>query len=52
MVVMDLYEGKALMRFNATSFLNGLSAKSYTVIDTTASLNFVSKEFVVANGFL
>ena len=30
MVVMDPYEAKALMRFNATMFLNGLSAKAYT----------------------
>jgi len=51
MVVMGPYEAKALMRFNATSVLNGLSAKAYTLIDTTTSLNFVSKEFVVANSF-
>ena len=51
MVVMDSYEAKAVMRFNATVFLNGLSAKADTLIDTKASLNFVSKEFVMANGF-
>ena len=51
MVVMDPYEAKALMRFNAIFVLNGLSAKAYTLIDTTTSLNFVSKEFVVANSF-
>jgi hypothetical protein len=32
-------------------FLNELSAKAHTLIDTTTSLNFVSKEFVMANGF-
>ena len=51
MVVMDPYEAEALMRFNATVVLNGLSAKADTRIDTAASLNFVRKEFVVANGF-
>jgi hypothetical protein len=51
MVGMDPYEANALMRFNATVILNGLSAKANTLIDTSASLNFVSKEFVVANGF-
>ena len=52
MVVMDPYEAKALMRFNAIVVLNGLSlAKADTLIDTTASLNFVSKEFRMANGF-
>jgi hypothetical protein len=51
MVVMDPYETEALMRFNATFVLNGLSSKADTRIDTTTSLNFVSKQFVVANGF-
>ena len=51
MVVMDPYETEAIMRFNATVVLNGLSAKADTLIDTTASLNFLSKQFVVANGF-
>ena len=31
MVVMDPYEAKALMRFNATIVLNGLSAKADTL---------------------
>ena len=35
-VVMDPYEAEALMRFNATVVLNGLSAKANTLIDTTA----------------
>jgi hypothetical protein len=48
---MDPYEAEALMRFNATLVLNRLLAKADTLIHTTASLNFVSKEFVVANGF-
>jgi hypothetical protein len=51
MVIMGPYEAATLFRFNATIVLNGLSAKADTLIDTRASLNFVSKEFVVANGF-
>ena len=51
MVVMDPYEAEALIRFNATVVLNGLLAKADTLIDTTASLNFVIKEFVMTNGF-
>jgi hypothetical protein len=51
MVLMDPYEAAALMRFNATIILNGLSTKEDTLIDTTTSLNFVSKEFVITNGF-
>ena len=50
MVVMDPYEAESFMRFNATAFGNGLSAKANTRIDTSASLNFVSKGFVVTNG--
>ena len=51
MVAMDPCEAKALMRFNATMSLNGLLAKAGTLIDTTASLSFVSKEIVMANNF-
>ena len=51
MVVMGPYEANALMRFSATVIFNGLSAKADTLIDTTTSFNFVSKEFVMANGF-
>ena len=51
MVVMNFYEAKVLMRFSAIVFLNRLLAKADTLIDTTASLNFPSKEFVTANGF-
>jgi hypothetical protein len=51
MVIMDPYETEALMRFNATVVLNGLSTMADTLIDTSASLNFASKEFVVASGF-
>jgi hypothetical protein len=50
-VLINPYETKALMRFKATIVLDGLSTKADTLIDTTASLNFASKEFVVANGF-
>jgi hypothetical protein len=47
-VVMDPYASKAarLMRFNATVFLNGLPAKANTLIDTSASLNLMSKDFL------
>ena len=48
---MNPYDAKALMRFNATVVLNGLSNKADTLIDTAASLKFVSKEFAMANGF-
>ena len=51
MVVMDPYEAEALMRFNAPVVLNGLSTKADTLIGKTTSLNFASKEFVLANGF-
>ena len=51
MVAMDPYEAKAGMRFNAIVVFNRLSAKAYTLIDKAASLNFLSKEFVVADGF-
>ncbi len=51
MVVMDPYEAEVRMRFNATVVLNGLSAKADTLINTATSLNFVSKELVMTNGF-
>jgi hypothetical protein len=51
MVVMDNCEAKALIRFNATMTLNGLSAKTDDLIDTATSLIYVSKEFVMANVF-
>jgi len=51
MVVMDPYEAEALTSFNATMYLNGLSAKANTLTHTQNSLNFVSKEFVMAKGF-
>jgi uncharacterized protein (DUF302 family) len=41
MVVMDPYKAKALMRFNATVFLDGLSPKANTLIGTTTYLNFI-----------
>jgi hypothetical protein len=54
---MDTYELEALMRFTASVIFNGLSAKAdnlnrisanaNTLIDTNASLTFVSKEFVM-----
>jgi hypothetical protein len=39
------------MRFNATVSLNGLSSKADALIYRTTSLNFLSKEFVMANSF-
>ncbi len=46
MVVMDPYEEKAFMRFTVMASLNILSIKANTNIDTTSSLNFVSKDFL------
>ena len=50
MVIMDPYVEEALLRFIAMLSCNGLSFKADTLIDTGASLNFVRKEFVMANG--
>ena len=38
------------MRFTASVSYDGLSSKPDTLMDTTPSLNFVSKDFVVTNG--
>jgi len=51
LVIMDPYDPGALTRFTALISLNGLTTKADALIDTTTSLNFVSKEFVMANGF-
>ncbi len=51
LVIMDPYQLEALMRFTATISYKELSSKADTLIDTAASLNFVNKEFVFANGF-
>ena len=51
MAVLEPYELEALMHFSVSLSLNGLSAKVYTLIDTIISLNFVSKDFFMANGF-
>ena len=48
---MDLYESKALMRFTASISLNELPTKTNTLIDTSTSLKFISKDVVMANGF-
>ena len=48
---MNPYEAEALMIFTAVVSYNGLSSKADTLIDTATSLNFVSKDFVVTNGF-
>ena len=39
------------MRFIAMTFYAGVSVKVDTLIDTAASLNFVSKEVAMVNGF-
>ncbi len=39
------------MRITATVSNKELSSKAVTLIDIAASFNFVSKEFVMANGF-
>jgi len=51
MIIMDPCELEALMRFAALVALIIFSTKADTLIDTAASLDFVSKEFVMANGF-
>jgi hypothetical protein len=51
LVIMNPYETEALMRFTANVFYNGLSSEADALIDTKTSLNFVSKDFVVTNGF-
>ena len=51
LIIMDPYEAEALMRFTASISYNGVSSEADTLIETTASLNFVSKDFVVTNGF-
>jgi hypothetical protein len=47
LISMNPYEVEALMQFTASSSYNGLSSMADTLIDTAASLNFVSKDFVV-----
>jgi hypothetical protein len=51
LIIMNPYEAEAFMRLTASVSDNGLSSKAYTHIGTGASLNFVSKDFVVTNGF-
>ena len=51
LVIMNPYEAEALMRFSAVVSYNGLSLEVDALIDTTVSLNFVSKDFAVTNGF-
>jgi hypothetical protein len=51
LVLMDSYQAEALMRFTPTVSYKELSSKANTLIEIAASLNFVSKEFVMANGF-
>jgi len=51
LVIIHPYEPKALMRFTASIYLNGLSSKADSLIETPSSRNFVGTEFVIANGF-
>jgi hypothetical protein len=51
LVIMNPYEAEALMRFTTFVSYDGLSSKADALIDTAASLNFVSKDFVISNGF-
>ena len=48
---MDPYGPEPLMRFTASVFFNEVLAKTYTLMAIAALLNFVSKEFVMANGY-
>jgi hypothetical protein len=50
MVIMDPYKAEALLRFTARMSYNDVFSEANTLIDTAASLNFVSKEFVMAYG--
>jgi len=51
MVIMNPYEAEALLRFTSNVSLNQLSSKADTLIEMATSLNFVSKEFVMADSF-
>jgi hypothetical protein len=51
LVIMDPYEADSLMRFIASVSYIGLSSEADALIDIAALLNFVTKEFVVTNGF-
>jgi hypothetical protein len=51
MVLMNPCEAEALMRLTAMVSCNRLSVNADIIIETAASSNFVSKEFVMANGF-
>jgi hypothetical protein len=51
LTIMNPYEAAALMRFTASVSHNGVTSQADALIDTAASLNFVSKDFVISNGF-
>ena len=51
MVIMNPVEKVSLMRFTALVSQENISSKADTLIDTAASLNFVSKRFLNANNF-
>ena len=50
-IIIDPCQPEALMQFTTLVSLNGLSTKTGSLIDTTYSLNFVSKEVVMATDF-
>jgi hypothetical protein len=51
MIINDPYEAESIMVFTALVSCNGSTSKTYTLIDTTTSLNIVSKEFLMAKCF-
>jgi len=51
LVIMKPCESEALMRYTETISYNELASKAYSLIDIVASLNFVSKEFVMTDDF-
>ena len=51
LVVMNPLENHFLMRFTVVVSQENITSKTDTLIDTAASINFVSKKFLTANGF-
>ena len=51
LVIINPYDAEALMRFTASVSCSGMSSKVDTLIDTSTSLNFITKDFVTTNGF-
>ncbi len=51
LVVMNPLEHHSLMRFTAMVFQQNLTSKAYTLIDTVASLNIVSRKLLINTDF-